>query len=481
MKRFLILVLAAIFFPSIVLAQNACLEDFQFAVHKIEKDYPGYLDKTRGSKAEELLQLKGELMTRLQAEPDSCAVFIDRYVAWFNDHHLRLLSPQRARPTVPEKEKMPLRTIAVDNIKTLPNSIEGLWKTFRGDMLIRKVSPQTYEAISINLPGQPKGQLLHVIQRTKTKQFEIKEGTTSRPIFVSDNHRILEIYQDQYFVKSTGNALEDKTLLYSYIPRQPAGLNAFPLALPLSDNTFYLRIPSFGTNTADQLYEKHKNDILTRPCLIIDLRNNGGGQDEFYQVLSPLLYTQALDIKGVEWYATQGNIDYWERLLANNQIKEGKETVTRQFIDSMKNHIGQFILHPEDGHDSRLEMDSVLPFPKKIGIIINRHNASSAEQFLLEAKESKKVTLFGSENTSGTLDYSNCLQIDLPSQQYKLVFPFTRSRRLPDRPIDETGIAPDVLIPLESNDQLYDRLDDWVYYVKNYLEQLKDSQGQDQK
>jgi C-terminal processing protease CtpA/Prc len=48
----------------------------------------------------------------------------------------------------------------------------------------------------------------------------------------------------------------------------------------------------------------------------------------------------------------------------------------------------------------------------------------------------------------------------------------TRSGRLPEKAIDNIGISPDVNIPYPKTKQLYDRIDDWVYYVKNYLEML---------
>jgi len=46
----------------------------------------------------------------------------------------------------------------------------------------------------------------------------------------------------------------------------------------------------------------------------------------------------------------------------------------------------------------------------------------------------------------------------------------TRSQRLPENPIDNIGIKPDVIIPFHDTEQLYDKLDIWVYFVKNYLE-----------
>lgn len=136
----------------------------------------------------------------------------------------------------------------------------------------------------------------------------------------------------------------------------------------------------------------------------------------------------------------------------------------------MKDKVGGFVIHPFHEGDTKIERDTVYSYPKNVGIIINSGNASSAEQFLLTAKNSSKVILFGNENTAGVYDYSNITPKELPSGKYKLWLPATRSRRLPDHPIDNIGIAPDIHIPLEPTLQLFDRLDDWVYFVKNYLE-----------
>jgi C-terminal processing protease CtpA/Prc len=113
--------------------------------------------------------------------------------------------------------------------------------------------------------------------------------------------------------------------------------------------------------------------------------------------------------------------------------------------------------------------------PRNVGIIINEGNASSAEQFLLAAKESDKVILFGNCNTAGVLDYSNITPNPLPSNNYQLWCPMTRSKRLPENPIDNIGIAPDVMIPFPATEQLYDKLDNWVYFVKNYLELVNEN------
>lgn len=189
-------------------------------------------------------------------------------------------------------------------------------------------------------------------------------------------------------------------------------------------------------------------------------------------MLSKLLYTNPYYSHGVKWYATDYNIKLYEDALKNGEIRGGKKAIknVKDMIATMKKNKGKFINHPVYGHSSNIERDTIYPFPRKVGIIINEHNASSAEQFLLTAKHSKKVTIFGNKNTAGVLDYSNAVTIELPSKRYSLTYPMTRSCRLPENPIDNIGIKPQVNIPFPPTEQLYSELDTWVYFVKKYME-----------
>jgi hypothetical protein len=74
--------------------------------------------------------------------------------------------------------------------------------------------------------------------------------------------------------------------------------------------------------------------------------------------------------------------------------------------------------------------------------------------------------------TKGVLDYPNCVTENFPSGRFELKWPMSRSRRLPEHPIDNIGTAPDVIVPFPKTMQLYDRLDDWVYFVKAILESM---------
>jgi len=158
--------------------------------------------------------------------------------------------------------------------------------------------------------------------------------------------------------------------------------------------------------------------------------------------------------------------------LKNGDIRDGEEGIkwAEALLRAMKKNVGGFVTDAIYGGDEEVIRDTVYRYPRKVGIIINDGNASSAEQFLLAAQNSKKVTLFGNQHTAGVLDYSNAVPVILPSGNYKLTYPLTRSKRLPEHPIDNIGISPDVMIPYPTTEQLYDRLDNWVYFVRNYLE-----------
>jgi len=79
-----------------------------------------------------------------------------------------------------------------------------------------------------------------------------------------------------------------------------------------------------------------------------------------------------------------------------------------------------------------------------VAVLQNKYCASTTEQFLLLARQSKKTTTFG-ENSEGILDYSNVQYQPLPCYNLRLGWSTSRSFRL-DRGqgIDNVGLAPTV-------------------------------------
>ena len=108
-------------------------------------------------------------------------------------------------------------------------------------------------------------------------------------------------------------------------------------------------------------------------------------------------------------------------------------------------------------------MDTVYAYPENVGIIMHEYNGSTAEQFLLAAKQSKKVKLFGT-TSYGILDISNMHFIQSPCGNLELGYSLSKSLRIPDMIIDGQGIKPDYYI---TKDIHTSRWIDFVYDILN--------------
>jgi len=246
-------------------------------------------------------------------------------------------------------------------------------------------------------------------------------------------------------------------------------LNIYWTFKAIDSNALLFRIPDFSWSSKtiiDSLIRTNYDLITNTPILIIDLRGNGGGIDYSFMELLPFLYTHPYESKGVEWFASKGNIKHFEDAQKNGNIRKGYEQDTQDHIRIMKENQNSFV-SIEDNEIFKL--DSVLPYPQLIGLIVNDFCASSCEEFVLMAKNSSKTIVFGT-NTLGVLDYSNTVPLSLPMKGMSLRYPMTRSQRLPENPIDNIGIEPDVRIDLPDNLDLKSNIDEWVLFVKQYLE-----------
>ena len=111
----------------------------------------------------------------------------------------------------------------------------------------------------------------------------------------------------------------------------------------------------------------------------------------------------------------------------------------------MAQHLGGYV-QPDPKAFSIYKADSVLSSPGRIVVLIDGAG-STAEQFLLAARQSRKVTLMGQENSAGVLDFANQVSEETPSGRFRLFWGISRSLRLPEDPVDPDGIAPQVRIP----------------------------------
>jgi hypothetical protein len=213
------------------------------------------------------------------------------------------------------------------------------------------------------------------------------------------------------------------------------------------DSTSVLRVPDFGTSARspiDSLVAAHHDRITSRPYLVIDLRGNGGGWTESYGRILPLVYTGPVAREGMDVWASPGNLALARQMAVSEQAPAAIRTQGRVVAERMEGHLGTFVPFAEG---DTLRLDTVFPMPRAVAVLVNRGCASTCEQFVLDAMQGRKVTVMGTSSTRGMLDYGNARRVPLPSGQRRFQMPISRSRRLPARPLDRTGLTPQVAIP----------------------------------
>ncbi|MFZ4690444.1 MAG: S41 family peptidase [Polymorphobacter sp.] len=222
----------------------------------------------------------------------------------------------------------------------------------------------------------------------------------------------------------------------------------------LSPSTLWLRIPDFNDSRAKPLLAAlaaHQAELAATPNLVIDLRRNGGGSDYVYAPILPLIYTRPVVTIGIEMRASADNIAL-RRAIADQIRAEAPEPAAGLDAQNalMAAHPGEFV-QPDPLPFSIDRQAKVLVNPRHVAVLIDGAG-STGEQFLLDARQSRKVTLMGQRNSAGVLDFANVVGMATPSGRFRLQWATSRSLRVPADPVDPDGIAPDVRIPADVSD-----------------------------
>jgi hypothetical protein len=236
--------------------------------------------------------------------------------------------------------------------------------------------------------------------------------------------------------------------------KRPASRRSEPeVTFRLISGVAVLRIQTFeDADAVVDVVQQHRGELTSAERLIIDLRGNGGGSDAAFAHLVDFVYSGPYQTFGSDVLATEDNAAAWERL-----IPELPPSIRATWVPLIENTVARMRAAPGrfvSLDDNRtVSQGRVLTRPAQVDLFYDRRCASSCEEFVLAARQSAKVTTFGT-HSAGVIDYGNVRSTVLPTRRRSLFWPTSRSRRLPEQPIDGAGIPPEVRLDPERLSQL---------------------------
>lgn len=479
MKKIKITLIVLLLSSTFSFAKNCdCHKNFEWVKKTFEENDAGfeYALKQKGDQAYEVHNKRILEKIKSAKTLNECGPILYEWLKFFRSGHIAIKLNEQSAPTIENKveEKFPnwdTYSIKTEDFKKYldkrkSSDYEGIWNTEPYKIGIKKEGDKYIGfIIESGAENWTEGQV-------KLK-FSISEDKVNA-VFYNRSHSAIE---SDYVLMTGKNNLQignfSLSRLYPKIEDEPKYVKYFkllnenqPYIEKLNETTLYLRIPSFeGSHkkNIDSILTVNREKIISTKNLIIDIRNNGGGSDESYSAIIPFLYTNPIKTVGVEFLSTKLNNQRMLDFINKSEYgfdDESKKWAKKAY-DKLETRLGQFV-NLNKHIVSEDKKDTIYPFPQNVGVIINEANGSTAEQFLLEAKQSKKVKLFG-VTTFGSLDISNMYFVESPCKEFQLGYSLSRSMRIPSFTIDERGIQPDYY--LDKSTPKYE----WTDYVNGIL------------
>ena len=447
-----------------------CATQFTFVKHEMETNYAGYKDKVNPKTVSQYATLTSKYLDKVKRadKPQYCFQLIKEWLDFFKDGHVQpypaggkdgdtMGQAERIKNT----ETLELSKAQLETLKTA-KGIEGIYvhndSMYTIAVIKNKTEYRDYAAVIINskTPNWKAGQV----------KIELKKENDSickAILYYRDHSWHMQNYWYNGTVMNGGEWTKTNSGKESKAAKPGFEFNEVA-SKKLSDSTLYIQIGTFSTSNAaaiDSIFKANTAALKSTPNLIIDLRNNGGGADFAYEPILPYIYTNPVIGIGNDVWATPDNANRFLKYLEDPNFPEDAKKEVKELSEKIKQNTGTFIMHAED---DTMILDKIETYPKKVVILINGNCASTTEEFLLAARQSKKVTLMG-EHTWGELDYSNLLEAPSPCKEIGLYYSSTKTRRINvGQAIDNVGIKPNITL---SNDK------DWIKEAQQYLESGK--------
>jgi hypothetical protein len=212
-----------------------------------------------------------------------------------------------------------------------------------------------------------------------------------------------------------------------------------------------LRIQSFGDNNTNDLQRwlESAERLRGEPCVIVDLRGNGGGNERWASAwIQSLTGVRPQSILIFSEFVSQTTMigranafAYWSLQSPRNSFFRNEEKRYRDTVERLESGL----LHPH-WTGPVLPVTPAIENDTKIVVITDGRVASAGEGFVMRVKQAENVVVVG-ENTLGALTFGNISLHVLPESGIKVWLPinFNLSQDLVSR--EGVGLAPDYWVP----------------------------------
>lgn len=418
MKTKIILLIAALFTTTISYGQNSCScnETFEKLTHKIEREYPGFKEKTKDSILYHTF--KSKLLEEAKTtEKDKCFDLLKKYTSFFRDSHIWI----NPATSINQKGVDSIKSLEINidkflkKAKNQKSSIKGVWKNrfeWTGgviyDIGITQSGNNEYTGFVITSSSnfwKPKEIKFKLFANGKYEFYGF-DKTIKKGNYEIFDHQIIHFKEARsLFIKVDPKP----TLTEDQIKDKVAEYYRFSLK-KLSDKTAIITMPSFDypfVDIIDKLIADNRNLIENSENLIVDIRGNSGGTDNAYQNLLPYIMTNSIRNMGVEYLATPtlvNGLEGYIKTVEDKKEKQDEAEMVKNWIRLFKKDMGKFV-NVKDSSFSVQQVEFAKEGPKNVVLLTDKRVGSSGENFVMKTKQSKKVKVIGTV-TSGGLDYA---------------------------------------------------------------------------
>ncbi len=440
-----------------------CLLNFKYISNSVKENYPAYTRKVNPNTKIFYNKLVKEITekTKNEKNPYNCYLLLKKYMDFFRDMHLTV--GFNSNPDI-KKDLIQIFSSLPKYIPKVKNSFHKLspLHTYLDPLIIGEYQSNT-SATRVRILRD--GDLYYGLITSADSVFWFKGQTKFILKFLGKDFGKVKYYKRDHFkvdldfhfdrgrIVMINGDIFDKV---SNTDSNSKNHYLLPSFSSLSDSTSLITIHSFeykNKTLIDSIVSLNWSALMSKPNLIIDIRNNGGGASSCFDTLLGLIYSKPYLDYGSYFMCSDENI--------NLKYKDISPYYSKDYVDSFINELqlsrGKMkLLRP---------VDSILPShnylnPKKIATLVDGGSVSAAEIFCDIARQSNKVQLMGM-NTRGGFDNLNTYRRSMPCELFRFFCPVTETAS--GIYIDDIGFKPGVQFKISDYSK-------WIQKAQGILE-----------